>query len=59
MVRRALDFEIEGQRKIGRSKRIWKKHAEEESLKIGLRKKDACCRSKCSVGVNQISAGLR
>ena len=59
VMRRALDFEVEGQRKKGRLKRTWKKQIEEESVKIGLRMEDALCRSKWSVGVNQIAAGLR
>ena len=28
-------------------------------MKVGLRRKDALCRSKWSVGVNQIAAGLK
>ena len=59
VLRRALDFEVEGQRKKGRPKRTWKKHVEEESVKIGLRRKDALCRSNWSVGVNKITDGLR
>ena len=35
------------------------KQVEEESVKVGMRMKDALCRSKWSVGVNQIAAGLR
>ena len=57
-LRRALDFEVEGQRKKGRPKRTCKKQVEEESVKVGLRREDALCRSKWSVGVNQIAAGL-
>ena len=37
VLRRALDFEVEGQRKKGRSKRMWEKQVEEESVKVGLR----------------------
>ena len=37
----------------------WKKQVDDESMKVGLRRKDALCRSKWSDGVNQISAGLR
>ena len=33
--RRALDFEVEGQRMKGRLKKTWKKQAEEESVKVG------------------------
>ena len=37
---RKVDFEVEGQRKKGRSKRTWKKQVEAESVKVGLRKVD-------------------
>ena len=56
---RALEFEVECQRKKGRPKMTWKKEVEEESVKVGLRREDALCRSKWSVGVNKIAAGLR
>ena len=42
-----------------RLKMVWKKQFEEESVKIDLRRVDALCQSKGSVGVNQIAAGLR
>ena len=59
LLRRALDFEVEGQKKKERLKRAWKKQVEEDSVKIGLRMKDALCRSKWNVGVNHIAAGWR
>ena len=59
VLRRALDFEVEGQRKKGRPKRTWKKLVEEESVKVGLRREDVLCQSKWSVGINQIAVGLR
>ena len=59
ILRRALDFEVEAQKKKGRPKRTLKKLVEEESVKVGLGKKDALCRSNWSDVVNQISAGLR
>ena len=37
------NFEVEGQRKKGSSMRTWKKQVEDESMKIGLRRKDALC----------------
>ena len=58
-LRRALDFEVEGQRKKGRPGRTCKRLVEEECVKVGLRRKDALCRSKWCVGVNKIAAGLR
>ena len=33
--------------------------ADEDSVKVDLRKEDALCRSKWSVGINRISVGLR
>ena len=35
ILRRALNFEVECQRKKGRPKRTWKKQVEEESMKVG------------------------
>ena len=59
VLRRALDFEVEGQKKKGRPKRTWKRQVEEESSKVGLRRKDALCCSMWSVGgVNKIAFGL-
>ena len=43
VMRRALDIEVEGQRKKGRPKRTWKKQVEEESVKVGLRSEDVVC----------------
>ena len=36
-------FEVEGQRKKGRSKRMWEKQVEEESVKVGFIRIDALC----------------
>ena len=58
ILRRTLDFEVEGQRMKRRLKRTWKKQVEEESVKVGLRKEDAPCRSKWNVGLYQIAAEL-
>ena len=38
VLRRALDFEVNGQRKKGRPKWTWKKKVKEESRKDGLRR---------------------
>ena len=35
------------------------KEVEEESVKVGLGREDALCRSNWNVGVNQIAVGLR
>ena len=37
----------------------WKRQGGEESVKVGLRRGDALCRSKWSVSVEKIAAGLR
>ena len=41
ILRRALYFEVEGQRKKGRPKRMWKKQFEDELIKVRLRREDA------------------
>ena len=41
VVRNALKFNVEGQRRRGRPKRTWRKQVEEERLKTGLNLKDA------------------
>ena len=40
VLRKALDSVVEHQRRRGRSKRTWKKKAEEGSMKVGLSSKD-------------------
>ena len=40
------------------SRSTWKKQVDKESVKVGLRKEDALCRSMRSADVNQIAAGL-
>ena len=59
VLRKALDFEVEHQRKKWRPKNTWKKQVEEESVKFAVRREDALCRSKLFDGVNQIATGLR
>ena len=59
ILRRALDFKVECQRKKGRLKRTWKKEVDEESVKVGFRREDALCRSKWIVGVGLLAAELR
>ena len=59
ILRRVLYFEVEGQRRKGRPKRTWKRQVNEESMKVGLRRKDEFCLSKWIVDVNKIAAGLR
>ena len=58
ILRSALNFEIEGQRNKGILKKTLKRQVEDEGVKVSLRRGDALCRSKWSVGVNNIVAGL-
>ena len=51
VMRMALDFVVEGQRKKGRLKRTWKKQVEEESVKVGLRREAVLCQSQWIVGL--------
>ena len=43
VLRCALDFEVEGQRKEGRLKRTWRKQVEEGSVEIGWSREVALC----------------
>ena len=46
VLRVALNLEVSGKRKRGRSKKTWTKQVEEETEKIGLKKEDALRRDK-------------
>ena len=46
VLRVALDFEVSGKRKQGQPKKTWKKQAEEETEKIGLKKEHALRQDK-------------
>ena len=59
ILRKALYFEVVVQRRKGRPKSTLEMQVELESMKVGLRRKDALCRSKLSVGVDKIAAVLR
>ena len=59
VLKMALDFWDEVQRMKGRLRRTWRKQVEEESVRVSLRREDALCQSRWSVGVNQIAAGWR
>ena len=60
VLRRALDFKVDGQRKKEReAEEDVEMPVGEEIVKIVLSREDALCRSMWSVGVNKIAAGLR
>ena len=46
VLRREIYFEVEDQWMKGRLERTWKKQVEEESVKVGLSREDALCRTK-------------
>ena len=46
ILRKALCFKVEGQRRRGRLRKTWKNQVEDDIRKIGLKKKDALNRSK-------------
>ena len=46
VLRAPLDLEVSGNRKRGRPKKTWMKQVEEETERIGLKKKDALNRDK-------------
>ena len=57
-MRRALNFEVEGQGLKAGSKMTWKKQVEEESTKVGLSKVDMLCRSLWIFCVDQIGTTM-
>ena len=57
-LRKALEFEVRGKRKPGRTKNTWKMQVEKESKSLGLEKKDAMNRVRWRVGVREIAAGV-
>ena len=58
VLRMALACEVDDQRKKVRVWRTWNKQVEEESVKVGLSREDALCRSKWIFGDNQIATRL-
>ena len=58
VLRVALDVELSGKRKRERPKKTWKKHVEEESEKIGIKKEDALRRDKWRDRVQAIAEGM-
>ena len=58
ILQKALTYEVDGPRKRGRPKKMWKKQVEESSIKIGLRMEDANKRTLWREGVKAIAAGI-
>ena len=58
VLRVAMNLEVSGDRKRGRPKKTLKKQVEEETEKIGLKKKDALRRDKWRDGLRAIAEGM-
>ena len=58
VLRVALNLEVSGKRKRGRPKKTWRKQVEEETEKIGLKKKDALRQDKWRDRVRAIAEGM-
>ena len=58
VLRKALEFEVRGKRKQGRSTKTWKTEEEKESKSVGLEKKDTMNQARWRVGVREIAAGV-
>ena len=58
VLRVALNLEVSGKRKRGRTKKTWRKQVEEETEKIGLKKEDVLRRDKWRDGVRAIAEGM-
>ena len=50
-LRKALEFDVRGEKKRGRPKKTWKTQVEKESKSVGLEKKDAMNRARWCMGV--------
>ena len=48
VLRKALEFEVDGLIKNGRLKRAWRKQVEEGCMKVGLSREDGFC-DQCGV----------
>ena len=54
VLRKALEFEVKGKKKLGRPKKTWKMQVE-ESKSVDLEKEDALNRARWRVGVGGIA----
>ena len=59
VLRRALDFKVAERRVRGRSNMTWKRHVEEHTNQIGLKREDAIDRVKWRNGVYKLSRSTR
>ena len=59
VLRKALEFEVNGKRKRGRPKKKWRKQVEEECVRVGLRIEDASNGARWREGVRVFAASVR
>ena len=59
ILKKAMMMEVNGQRKRGRSKMIWKRQVEESVKKVGLKIEEAADRTRWRGGVRAIAEGMR
>ena len=55
VLRKALEFEVKGKRKRGRSRKTWRSQVKKESKRFGLKKEDAKNRARWRVGLGEIA----
>ena len=59
ILKKAMMLQVNGQRKRGRPKQIWKRQVEESLKKIGMRVEEATDRARWREGVRAIAEGMR
>ena len=59
VLKKALRFTVEGQRRRGRPRKTWKRQVEESIKNVGLKKEDALDRAKWKEGAKLIAPGVR
>ena len=57
VLRKVLEFEVKGNRKRERPKKMWKTQVDKESKRVGL-EKDAMNRARWRVGVGEIAVRM-
>ena len=59
ILKKAMMLEVNGKRKRGRPKMIWRRQVEESVEKIGLKIEEAADRTRWREGVRAIAEGMR
>ena len=56
VLRKQLEFQVKGNRKRGRPKKMWKTQVEKENKSVGLEKQETMNRARWRVGDGAIAA---